>query len=59
MSKIRCMCCGSVRYTDQPSPSKDEVGAAICFNCGEVTVCKIYATETDTLGICDHWVEET
>lgn len=43
--KIRCIRCGNVRYTDQPSPPKDEIGAAMCFNCREVTICNVYAKE--------------
>lgn len=43
--KIRCTRCGNVRYTDQPSPAKDDVGAAMCWNCREVTICRIYAKD--------------
>lgn len=44
--KIRCTKCGNIRYTGQPSPPNDDVAAAYCWNCRDVTICRIYAKET-------------
>lgn len=46
MTKIQCTRCGNIRYTDDEAPEKDDIGAAMCWNCREVTICRIYAKET-------------